>query len=172
MWSLTSPRMKLISGFRKFRSYPSKDFFDSIAQKQTSAPRESYSITSLALQAGLVDCRSFVRIQLPRPTIRAHFLFCGGSERAEPIAITAIYSSPPRLRPDREWVLKPADRLRGLRHQWPKHRICTAKFGLRAFDEIVARHQRAVERAGQGFQPACRVHGRTDHCKFKPDLNT
>jgi hypothetical protein len=30
MWSLTSLRMKLISSFRKFRSYPPKDFFDSI----------------------------------------------------------------------------------------------------------------------------------------------
>jgi hypothetical protein len=36
MWSLTSPRIKLIGGFRKFRSHPSKDFFDSIDQEQTS----------------------------------------------------------------------------------------------------------------------------------------
>src|SRR4051812_46366170 len=40
-------------------------------------------------------------------------------------------------------VLKPSDRLRGLRHQWPKGRICTAEFVRRALDEIVARHQRA-----------------------------
>ena len=72
-----------------------------------------------------------------------------------------------RLGPDRDRVLKPADRLGGLRHQWPKHHIRTAQFGLRALNEIVARHQRAVERAGQGFEPACGVHGRTDHGKFK-----
>ena len=45
-----------------------------------------------------------------------------------------------RLDPDRDRVLKPADRLRGLRHQWPKHFICTAEFGLGALDDILARH--------------------------------
>src|SRR6266436_1383739 len=45
-----------------------------------------------------------------------------------------------RLDPDRDRVLKPADRLRGLRHQWPKHLIGTAEFGLGALDDILARH--------------------------------
>src|SRR5271170_1953923 len=77
------------------------------------------------------------------------------------------------LRPDRDPVLKPTDRLWGLRHQRPKHQICTAEFGLRAPYEIVARHQRAVERAGESFEPARGVHGRTDYRKFKtgqPDV--
>jgi len=34
MWSLTSRRTKRISGFRKLRLLPLKDFFDSIGQKQ------------------------------------------------------------------------------------------------------------------------------------------
>ena len=35
MWVLRSPRAKRISGFRKFRLVPLKDFFDSIGQKLT-----------------------------------------------------------------------------------------------------------------------------------------
>jgi hypothetical protein len=38
MWSLTSPRIKLIGRFRKFRSYPSKNFFDSIGQVRKPNP--------------------------------------------------------------------------------------------------------------------------------------
>jgi hypothetical protein len=65
-----------------------------------------------------------------------------------------IYNSPARACVQIARLLKPADCLRGLRHKWTKRRICTAEFGLGALNEIVARHQRAVERAGQGFEPA------------------
>jgi hypothetical protein len=37
MWSLTSRRMKRISGFKKIRLVPLKDFFDSIGQTRKSA---------------------------------------------------------------------------------------------------------------------------------------
>jgi hypothetical protein len=37
MWSLASRRTKRISGFRKFRLVPLKDFFDSIGQTRKSA---------------------------------------------------------------------------------------------------------------------------------------
>src|SRR5579863_1385578 len=70
-----------------------------------------------------------------------------------------------RLRPDRDRVLESTDRLRSLRDQRPKHRIRVASFGLRALDEVIAYHQRAVEWAGQGFEPACGVDRRADHCE-------
>ena len=35
IWSLTSPRVKRISGSRKFRSSPQKDFFNSIGHEPT-----------------------------------------------------------------------------------------------------------------------------------------
>jgi hypothetical protein len=36
MWSLASPRAKRISGPKKFRSSPKKDFFNTIGAKRTS----------------------------------------------------------------------------------------------------------------------------------------
>src|SRR5437899_10740058 len=39
MWSLTSPRTKRISSFRKFRLLPPKDFFDSIGQTEKNLVR-------------------------------------------------------------------------------------------------------------------------------------
>src|SRR5665811_538239 len=35
MWSLTSPRTKRISGLKKFRSSPEKDFFNTMGTKRT-----------------------------------------------------------------------------------------------------------------------------------------
>jgi hypothetical protein len=37
IWSLTSPRVKRISGSKKFRSSPQKDFFNSIGPERTSS---------------------------------------------------------------------------------------------------------------------------------------
>src|SRR5467141_990518 len=41
IWSLTSPRVKRISGSKKFRSSPQKDFFNTICQRATSTRSRS-----------------------------------------------------------------------------------------------------------------------------------
>jgi hypothetical protein len=48
IWSLTSPRVKRISGSKNFRSTPQKDFCNNICQQRTHAPQQNYSITSSA----------------------------------------------------------------------------------------------------------------------------
>src|SRR6476660_6960194 len=44
IWSLTSPRVKRISGSKKFRSSPQKDFFNTICQQRTHAPQQIASL--------------------------------------------------------------------------------------------------------------------------------
>jgi hypothetical protein len=46
MWSLTSPRAKRISGPKKFRSSPKKDFFNTIGHNRTDAIGVAWSTLS------------------------------------------------------------------------------------------------------------------------------
>src|SRR6478752_5600636 len=51
IWSLTSPRVQRISGSKKFRSPPQKDFCNNICQFRTHAPQQICPIRHLVATA-------------------------------------------------------------------------------------------------------------------------